>query len=254
LRFAEIGHDELLADEGLSASWSSRCWNLLEYTEASQSPALRACDRRRLHGLKRCQCKSDPGPPSPLQSFYAPLLALQGASDSPRLFQDRFINPTEWFRGEASHAVAGITRHMVARNSRTHQRASQSRGGTSRMGVSVLFAADRMATRRRGSSAACWRSIAAKRRVSRLGRQSARRAFSFPTAERQADLERLAVGPTACCWVTWRPLVVSRSSSEGRRPAAETAVGCGAGATVELPPVAHSVSQPPPMRTTAEPK
>jgi hypothetical protein len=73
----------------------------LESCRGSQSPALRACDR------KRCQRKTDPAPPRPLQSFCAPLLALQHTFDGPRLFQGRFINPTKWFRAQRRSKPCG---------------------------------------------------------------------------------------------------------------------------------------------------
>jgi hypothetical protein len=54
---------------------------LFHFETPLNSPArgvtgLRACGKHRLHGLKRCRSKTDTGPPSPFQSFYAPLPTL----------------------------------------------------------------------------------------------------------------------------------------------------------------------------------
>jgi len=62
-------------------------------------------------------------------------------------------------------------------------------------GSSVALDVERMPARPRGSRPpANWRSIAAGRRVSRLGRRSGRIAFSSRPAERRVDLERPAIG------------------------------------------------------------
>src|SRR5205814_554951 len=70
------------------------------------------------------------------------------------------------------------------------------RAGASQLtGLSLAWAVDAMMAQPHGSMApVCWRSIAAGRRVSRLGRPSARLAFWSRPAERRVDPERPAIG------------------------------------------------------------
>jgi len=61
----------------------------LESWRGSQSPALRACDRRRLHGLKRCQRKTDPGRGREVRpQAQAVGLPAQGSHQAPRRGRD----------------------------------------------------------------------------------------------------------------------------------------------------------------------
>ena len=55
---------------------------------------LDTSDKRRLHELKDAGAKQNQDRRDRFNHFDAPVFTLQNTSDTPRLFQDRFINPT----------------------------------------------------------------------------------------------------------------------------------------------------------------
>src|SRR5580692_6474223 len=81
----------------------------------------------------------------------APLLALQDATDSPRLCQDRFINPTKWFRAQRRSKPCGGPGlpGTEPAESRTHQSPGGPCGGLTYLD----FAGSRSVYRERCSTA-----------------------------------------------------------------------------------------------------